>query len=235
MARSSVSGCPVTAVQAQTHRLIASRYPPVGIFDSVASPEDAIEAMLLEGLTNDRLSIPIQRLQLIPEHEVVEGQPGAHIIMAAFLHADERGGRFTDGHLGGWYASFELETAIAETVYHHNRRLALSEAGYQQTIQMRELKLSVSADFDDLRGLQQERSELYRPDDYSQSQPFGVALRKAGSNGICYDSVRRAAGTNLVVFKPPLLLGHTQGDHYQYQWTGVETPTITKLTNVDVR
>jgi RES domain len=233
MAWGQVSDCPVSPVNARTHRLIASRYPPVGIFDSVASAEDAAEAMMLESLTNDRLSIPIQRLQLIPEHAVVFGQPGAHIVMAAFLHADASGGRFTDSKLGAWYASFEIETAIEETVYHHTRRLALSDAGYRQTIQMRELVAPINEQFHDIRGWQREHGELYQSADYSQSQPFGVALRDAGSNGICYDSVRRPGGVNVVVFRPTLLIGHQQGDHYQYQWTGSSNPSVTKLTNVE--
>jgi RES domain len=220
-------------LRADTHRLIASRYPPVGIFDTVASAKDAAEAMLLEGLTNDRLTAPVQRLRLIPEHDMVMGQAGAHIIMAAFLHAHADGGRFTDGHLGAWYSSLELNTALEETIHHHTRRLAFSEAGYHQTIQMRELIAPVDARFHDIRGQQKERSELYRPDDYTRSQPFGVALREAGSNGICYDSVRRAGGTNLVVYRPRLLLGHAQGDHYQYQWTGSPTPSIVKLVAVE--
>ena len=220
-------------VDAQTHRLIASRYPPVGIFDSVATPEDALEAMLLESLSNDRLNTAIQRLQLIPDHEIVVGQPGAHIIMAAFLHADANGGRFTDSRLGAWYASFEIETAIDETVHHHTRRLALSDAGYRQTIQMRDLVVTVRGQFHDIRGLQRDRIELYQPDDYSKSQAFGVALREGGSNGICYDSIRRAGGTNLVVYRPRLLLGHEQGDHYQYQWTGSPKPSVVKITNVE--
>jgi len=189
--------------------------------------------MLLESLTNDRINIPIQRLQLIPDHEIVFGQPGAHIIMASFLHADANGGRFTDSRLGAWYSSFEIETAIEETVHHHNRRLVLSDAGYRQTIQMRELVTMIDEQFHDIRGLQRNRSELYRLDDYSQSQPFGEALRAAGSNGICYDSVRRTGGTNLVVYKPRLLLGHGQGDHYQYQWTGTREPNIVRITNVE--
>ena len=189
--------------------------------------------MLLEGLTNDRLAVPIHRLQLIPEHEIVAGQPGAHIIMAAFLHADDRGGRFSDSKLGAWYASFEIETAIDETVYHHTRRLALSEAGYHQTIQMRELIAPIRTQFPDIRGLQSVRADLYNPKDYSLSQPFGAALRDAGANGICYDSVRRGGGVNLVVFRPRLLIGHEQGDHYQYQWTGSPNPAVTKLSNVE--
>lgn len=226
-----MSDCTISAIAAQTHRLIASRWPTIGVFDSVASAQDAQEAMLLEGLTNDRLSA--QKLALIPVHEVVVGQPGASIIMAAFLHPNPEGGRFSDNALGAWYSSFELQTAIDETIYHHKRRLSRSDAGYNQTIQMRELVAPIHEEFHDIRGQRSVRPDLYLLSDYAHSQPFGVALRGAGSNGVCYDSVRREGGTNLVVYRPPLLVGFLQGDHFQYHWTGSPDPQVVKLTNVD--
>src|SRR5215217_2105786 len=122
-----------------TYRLIASRYPPVGVFDDLAADKDELAmAFLLESATNDRLAILSRRLPRLPENEIVQG-PGATMVMAAFLHADHAGGRFTDGRLGAWYASFDVDTAIAETVHHSTRRLRLSDGAFPANIQMREL------------------------------------------------------------------------------------------------
>lgn len=217
-----------------THRLIASRWPTIGVFDRVVgTPADIAAAFELEMLTNDRLHVPFERLHQLPEREWVTGA-NATIVMAAFLHADERGGRFTDGTLGAWYCSFDLQTAIVETVFHHTRRLSHSAAGYYQTIQMRELRAEVDASFHDLRGKKQKWPALYSPDSYAESQPFGMTLRKEGSNGICYDSVRHQAGSCLAVFRPRLLLNVTQGDHFQYEWIGAETPVVSQLTNIPI-
>ena len=41
--------------------------------------------------------------------------------MAAFLHAAPEGGRLNGPHLGAWYATASLTTAVAE-VAHHLRR-----------------------------------------------------------------------------------------------------------------
>jgi hypothetical protein len=152
--------------------------------------------------------------------------------MAAYLHADEAGGRFTDGTLGAWYCSFDRQTAIKETVYHHTRRLSHSAAGFYQTIQMRALQADVDAEFHDLRGQQEELPELYSPVSYAESQPYGMAVRKAGANGICYDSVRHAGGVCLAVFRPRLVLNVMQADHFQYEWIGSETPVVSQLTNI---
>ena len=227
-----MTGPGLSKIAQLTHRLIASRWPTIGVFDRVSTPADIAAAYELEMLTNDRLHVPLQRLHELPEREWVTGTPNATIVMAAYLHADEAGGRFTDGTLGAWYCSFDLQTAIRETVYHHTRRLSHSKAGFYQTIQMRELRADVDAQFHDLRGQQKELPELYSPVSYTESQPYGVRLRKEGGNGICYGSVRRARGVCLAVFRPRLVLNVTQGDHFQYEWTGNETPVVSQLTNV---
>jgi hypothetical protein len=52
------------AIHQKTHRLIASRFPTVGVFDDLTSdPQDLRAAFLLESLTNDRLAA--KRLGLI--------------------------------------------------------------------------------------------------------------------------------------------------------------------------
>ncbi|MBV9063449.1 MAG: RES family NAD+ phosphorylase, partial [Alphaproteobacteria bacterium] len=130
------------------------------------TPADIAAAFELEMLTNDRLQVPFERLHELPESEWLVGEPNATIVMAAYLHADEAGGRFSDGSLGAWYCSFDLQTAIRETVYHHTRRLSHSAAGYYQTIQMRELRAEVDAKFQDLRGQQDLHPELYSPASY---------------------------------------------------------------------
>lgn len=224
-------------VGAATHRMIASRFPTVGVFDDLtADPEELVVAFLLESATNDRLAILSRRLPLLPENEIAHG-PGATMLMAAFLHADEAGGRFTDGRLGAWYAALDVETAITETLYHSTRRLRLSDGAFPSNIQMRELIASIDCMLIDLRGLQTQRPELYDPDDYAASRLFGVGLRwprtGAGENGIVYDSVRRAGGMNVCVYRPSLVhLPVMQADHYEYRWNGAGEPTVLKLTNV---
>jgi hypothetical protein len=68
---------PVASVQWNPcYRLIASRFPTVGLFDSVTSPE-ALEAVFaVESLTNDRLRDEVGDWELVPPAERVVG-PGA--------------------------------------------------------------------------------------------------------------------------------------------------------------
>ena len=94
-------------------RLVPSRYPTVGVFDRVASPDDLPELFELEGWTNDRLSAEAGLLHLIPRSEWVVG-PMSSVVMAAFCHPSQ-GGRFNDEDRGAWYASRTLDTALAST------------------------------------------------------------------------------------------------------------------------
>jgi len=238
MARDQMTALKRSRIRHKTYRLIASKYPTVGVFDDLASdPGDLRAAFILEALTNDRLSA--QGINLLPDEEII-AEPvdsGASIVMAAFLHADEAGGRFTDGRLGGWYAACELETAIAETMHHNDRRLRLSAGGFPNRIQIRELIVTIKTDLVDVRGLQKNRPELYRDADYSASQAFASEIRWPKSpppeNGIVFDSVRRKSGTNVCIFWPSKVpLPVAQGDHFEYQWDAAGHPTVMKLTNV---
>ena len=224
-------------VRANTHRLIASRYPPIGAFDDLAADrEELAAAFLLESVTNDRLALLSRRVSLLPAGEIVQG-PGATMVMAAFLHADERGGRFTDGRLGAWYAAFDVETAIAETLYHSTRRLRFSERAFPSSIQMRELIGRIDCELVDIRGEKEIKPALYDPDDYTAGQSFGIALRwpasGAGENGIIYDNVRRGGGTNVCLYRPSLIaLPVNQAGHYEYRWDSSGGVSVLKLTNV---
>lgn len=223
---------PTARFRGRTHRLIASRWPTIGVFDTVASPEDLQDALLIESLTNDRITETLARLSRIDRREWVLDQPGATLVMAAFCHPAPGGGRFNTDALGAWYCAAEIETAIAETVYHHARRLAHSASGFRHTIQMRELICELNSDFHDVRGPAATLPDLYDPDDYTASQAFGEALRRSESNGLLYDSVRRTRGRNIVVFRPSLLPPVRQGDHFDYRWAGHPEPDIVRVTNV---
>jgi hypothetical protein len=235
-----MNGLAYAHIAQKTHRLIASRFPTIGVFDDLTGDvADLRAAFLLESLTNDRLTA--KRLGLLPDSEIISGPSGtgASIIMAAFLHADEAGGRFTDGRLGAWYASFELETAFVETLYHNTRRLRLSSGGFPNRIQMRELITTIDCDLVDVRGQRQSRPELYRDTDYSASQIFAAGLRfrisEPPENGIVFDSMRRDNGTNVCIFWPSKIPRPVrQGGHFEYQWDARGDVRVAKLTGVTV-
>lgn len=221
-----------TRVRGRAHRLVPSRFPPIGVFDRVATPADAIDAMELESLTNDRVRIALERSAVLPDADWVLGVPGATIVMAAFLHAAPDGGRFNGPKLGAWYAARDLTTAVRETSYHHTRRIAASAMGFDATITMRELITTLDARLIDVRGYQLQHAELYDPDDYSASQTFGELQRHSGHIGIVWNSVRRREGECVVIYRPRSLLPVTQGQHLEYRWHGEPEPEVLRLESM---
>lgn len=220
---------PLTAVRVtNTHRLIPSRYPPVGILDVVASPEDLDLIIELEGWTNDRISAELGILRLIPPDEWVLGRPHATIVMAAYCHPRPGGGRFNSEDRGAWYAAFSLKAAHAEVAYHRGREL--EEIGVTDArLTMREYLAKFDAEFHEVRGLDPANAPLHDPDSYAASQAVGADLLVSGSNGIVYRSVRQAGGECIACFRLPLVLNVRPAAHYEYVWSGRPEPQIREV------
>ena len=205
-----------------THRLIPSRFPPIGLFDTVATAADMEAVMDLAGWTNDRLAV--ERINRLPCEEWVYGRPNASIIMAAFLHVAPCGMRFNNADLGAWYAADGLATAVAE-VAHHLRRETVARGLRHARRCYREYQAVLEGAYLDIRGEQASRAALYDPASYAASQVFGESVRASGAPGILYDSVRHAGGQAVVGFRPHLIAGVTQAGHFELT-VQVATPRI---------
>lgn len=201
-----------------SYRLVPSRFPPVGLFDRVARPEDLEYVLAAEGLTNDRLRDEVGDLSLVPADERVSG-PGTTAVMAAFTHLNREGSRFSDGSYGVYYAAKDMETAIAETAFHRARFLART-AEPAGEIDMRTYLADLKSDFFELRGYGRRKPHLMDPDSYAASQVFAGRKRAEGVNGIVFDSVRREGGQCVAVFKPKVVGSCRQGPHICYIWDG---------------
>jgi len=217
---------PVTAIDwPRTCRLVPSRYPTIGVFDRVASPQDLPELFELEGWTNDRLSNELGLLNTVPPDEWVTG-PMASVVMAAYCHPHASGARFTDHTRGAWYASRDLETALAEST--HRRTKELQEIGMPETrVQMRLYHADFDAAFHDVRG--DGWDDVRDPGDHEPGQTLGRALFERGSNGLVYRSVRRAGGECLVSFRPRLAANVRPAGHFEYRWRGTPEPDVVQL------
>ena len=195
-----------------SYRLIPSKFPPIGLFDTVATAADAEAVMELVGWTNDR--IVEERLRRLPEDEWVYGRSNASIVMASFLHAPPTGARFNGPDLGAWYASAALRTAAFE-VAHHLRREAAATSKASLVRDYRTYTAQLDGDFVDIRGQQAQRPTIYDPASYAASQIMGEDIRASGGAGIIYDSVRHQGGVNVVAYRPRKILRVVQADHWR--------------------
>lgn len=216
---------PVTATNwAPCYRIIPSRFPPIGLFEKVAHPDDLEAVFQIEAMTNDRLRDEVGELALVQPEDRVSG-PGTTPIMAAFTHLNPEGSRFTEGSFGVFYAGFTLDTAIEETKHHRAKFLAATDEPAQE-IDMRVYAVDLDADLHDIRALADSHAHLYDPDNYAHAQGLATELRDAGSDGIRYRSVRHPGGECAAAFRPRLLSNCRQERHLCYVWDGTAIETV---------
>jgi len=212
-----------------TYRLIPSQFPPIGLFDTVATAADLVAVMDLVGWTNDRLVA--SRIARLPQQEWVYGRPNASVVMAAFLHVGPTGMRFNSSELGAWYAAAEIETAAAE-VAHHLRREAVARNIPEMSRVYRSYSARLDGIYLDIRGQQAERPDIYASDLYDASQRLGESVRSSGRAGIIYDSLRRRDGTNIVSYRPTNIFDVVQADHFKLRVLATERRIVVqKLTD----
>ncbi len=203
---------------APCYRIVASRMPTIHLFERVADPADWDALYELESLTNPRIRNEVGELHLVPKADRVSG-PNASIVMAPFTHLSPQGTRFTDGRFGAYYAAESVDTAIAETRFHRENFLRAT-AQPPIELEMRCYLADVACELHDLRGRRIELPDIYDPMSYASSQKLGARLRAAGANGVAFDSVRRAGGECVAVFRPRLVQNVRQGVHLRYAWDG---------------
>jgi hypothetical protein len=206
-----------------SYRIVPSRFPPVGLYDRVADPQDLEAVFAVENLTNPRLRQEAGEISLVAPEDRVSG-PGTTPIMAAFTHLNPEGARFSDGTYGAYYAGRSLNTAVVESRYHRERFLMRTREDPIE-LDMRTYLADLRGDLHDIRG-RKDLAPVYDPENYSASQALGRELKAAGSDGIVYDSVRDPGGECVAVLRPRVLSRCVQGPHFGYVWDGSTITTI---------
>ncbi len=210
-------------------RIIPTRFPPIELFETLVSSEDLEVAYAIESLTNDRVAAEAGDLYLVPKEEWRTG-PGASVVMAAFTHIG-RESRFSDGRYGVYYAGRDERTAIAETVFHTERRLRDTDEPPIE-LDMRSHVGTVEAPLEDIRGPRY--AHLRDPDirTWATCQRFGASRRGAGAAGLLYRSVRRAGGECIAAFRPRAVSLPVQGRRLRYCWDGARIDRVLSVDEV---
>jgi hypothetical protein len=205
---------------AQAWRIIASRYPPIDLFERVSDNPAVWDVLIeLEQATNPRVRDETGEIVLVPAECRVAGT-GASWVMAPFTHVNRQGSRFSDGSYGVYYAASTLRTAIYETGYHF-ARFAADAQDPPRREDMRVLLGMIDSDLHDVTSLEEAtRKPLLDLVSYSHSRLFASELREAGSNGLVYPSVRDSEGACVAAFWPNVVGIPMQERHLQYEWDG---------------
>lgn len=202
----------LVAAPRPAHRLVPSRFPPIGLFDTVATAADAAAVMELAGWTNDRLVA--ERIDRLPRDQWVYGRANASIVMASFLHVAPGGMRFNGPDRGAWYAAASIVTAAAE-VGHHLRREAAARSVKGMRRTYRNYTAVLIGDYRDIRGRQAALPGAYASDSYEAAQAFGEGVRASQASGLLYDSLRHRGGCNIVAYRPVGVTEVVQAEHFE--------------------
>jgi RES domain len=201
-------------VDADSWRMIPSRYPPIRLYETLLDPADLDAAYQLEALTNDRLREEAGDIGMVPAEDRLVG-PGTSVIMAAFTHIGTPS-RFTDGSFGVYYAGLDAETALRESLHSQSRRLSATREA-PQIVQMRTYVVRVDCNCHDAT----RNTRIHKPDDWSAAQTLARSLKKAGTPAILYRSVRNPDGRCIAALRPAALKPPAvQGAHYELHWDG---------------
>lgn len=217
--------------QMQAYRLVNSKFPPIKLFDDVASADEFEALYQIQALTNPRLLNQAGRLELIPLAEIPFGIAGCSYATAPFTHINPRGSRFSDGSYGVLYLADTMDTAVAEVQYHQNNYWSKVQSLSYERFVFRGL----SCTFND-KGMLDALSipitdPVYDPDNYTDSHRLGREVRDAGSNGLRYRSVRAYGQHCWALMKPCPVLSIIQTAHYEMVWNGQIT-SVSKISEV---
>lgn len=204
----------------KSYRLINSNFPPINLFDDVASADEFEALYTLQSITNPRLQNEIGNLNLLPVEDIPFGITGCHYAAAAFTHINPNGSRFSDGSFGLLYVASCPATAIAEVEYHQN----LYWRGIPGLKYDRFVFRLLCCFFDVNEGVDATSlplsDSIYDSDSYASSRDFGNTLKQTGIPALRYHSVRHAGGVCHALFTPKEVKKVTQTTHYEMIWDG---------------
>ncbi len=223
--------------QFDTHRLIPSKYSTDGasVLTRIADDDEHLRVLFdLDHATNERLHAENGVLPGIGLPELLFGVPNYRIVNAAFTHPHPPGSRFNGPQRGAWYAALELETSLAEVIFHKTTEYAEINR-FDDSITYDDYLADLSAPLHDLRSARSRTNEpeaafasCLDPSSYVASQTLAERLLEADSLGVIYPSVRRPEGTCVACFRPAIVANVRKAKTYRLTWSGGKEPTVSE-------
>lgn len=197
----------------EARRAVATRHPPVDLFELVADDTDWELLCKLEMQTNPRLRENAGLISAIPVEERRTG-PRASPVMAAFSHF--RPGRFNDNTFGAYYAASTLEGALSEWGYHIGRVFRDAHAQPGEVSDARIYVGLVEGFFTNVRN----HPEFHESDNYTEGQALGRQLMARKQDGVLYRSVRHPPSDCVAVLRARLVANPIESAKFSLMFDG---------------
>ena len=221
----------VTLNRRTAYRVVSAKFPPVDLFDDVASEQEFDAIFAIQALTNPRLQNEAGNVNLISKDEIPSGIDGCTYATAPFTHINPDGSRFSDGSYGVLYLADTIDTAIEESRFHQEKYFQNVSGMHYDSIIMRGLKFSFSATLVNICNIN--NVDVYHPSDYTVSRSLGRQIKEAKLEGLQYNSVRHLSAICWALFTPKKVKRIIQTAHYEFIYDGAAISHIRMISNIN--
>lgn len=219
-------------------RLLPATYHKPPALRGLVDTDDELTILAeIEGMTSARLVAERGKSPHVDPRELAWRRRkddlriyGETHVNAAFTYTRAGGNRFNSADRGAWYCSWDTQVSVAEVAYHRTRELEFT--GYfHDSARYIELLSDFIGTFDDITDEPSHAALHSDPaSGYPEGQILAKALRRAGSRGLIYPSVRAPEGNCLVCFEPHAIQNVRPGASWDLTWDGTPDYSVLGVT-----
>ncbi|MDR5651847.1 RES family NAD+ phosphorylase [Ruixingdingia sedimenti] len=218
-------------------RLLPATYHKPPALRGLVDTDDEMEILAeIEGLTSARLRAERGGNPHLDPRELAWRRRSRDLriygdthVNAAFTYTRAGGSRFNPETRGAWYCAWDSMVSVAEVAWHRTRELGFT-GWFHDSARYVELLADFIGAFDDITDEPGHPALAADPAaGYPEGQDLAERLRRAGSRGLVYPSVRAPApgGNCLVCFEPNAIQNVRPGAAWDLVWQG--TPEYSVL------
>lgn len=217
-------------------RLLPATYHKPPALRGLVDTDDELEILTgIEGLTSGRLLAEQGSNPHLDPRELAWRRRSRDLriygdthVNAAFTYTRVGGNRFNSEERGAWYCAWETMVSVSEVAWHRTRELSYT-GSFDDSGRYVELLADFIGGFDDITDDPDHLSLNPDPEiGYPEGQSLAQHLRREGSRGLIYPSVRAPApgGNCLVCFEPRAIQNVRPGASWDLVWKGTPDYSI---------
>lgn len=210
-------------------RLLPATYHKPPALRGLVDTDEELEMLAdIEGLTSARLQAERGRNPHLDPRELAWRRRSRDLriygdthVNAAFTYTRAGGNRFNSQERGAWYCAWDVMVSVSEVAWHRTRELGFANS-FHDNARYVELLADFIGGFDDMTDEPGHPALNAAPEiGYPEGQALAERLRRDGSRGLIYPSVRAPAGGNcLVCFEPNAIQNVRPGASWDIVWSG---------------
>jgi RES domain-containing protein len=211
-------------------RLVPAAYHKPPTLRGLVDTDDELEILAeVEGLTSARLQAEHGRNPYLDPRELAWQRRSRDLriygdshVNAAFTYTRAGGNRFNSENRGAWYCAWDTMVSVSEVAWHRTRELRYA-GSFEDRARYVELLADFIGVFDDITDEPEHPALNAEPDvGYPEGQRLAEHLRREGSRGLIYPSVRAPVpgGNCLVCFEPRAIQNVRPGASWDLVWEG---------------